>query len=243
MRNYKNIRTVPNAWEQRARPGKRDKPQSNYVGNWERSQPARRASKEADVWVPFLQAAITGAFSALMLGIIAGCLVYWQAWPWWVVLSVVAMTWLLVTSVTWLRLMNDSRELLWKLETWTNTDLDGDGKTGEGESKSREPEHVVRLEVEQKDGDAVRHVFFHDLPTEPALFTTWAQAAVNGQSLAVGHWTGNDRPFSRSNYEALLDFLHGAGVVTWQNADAPAQGRKVTRPGKAALKAWLGGEL
>lgn len=241
MRQYKNIRTVPTGWDQQARPGKRREPRPNYntVGDWERSEPARRASRESDVLVPFLQAAITGALSALMLGIVAGGVVYWQAWPWWVVLGVVFFVWLFVTSTTWLKLMSDSRELLWKLETWSNRDIDGDGTTGEPEP---EPTETVRLEVKQT-GNGNRRAFFHDLPTEPALFTTWAQAAVNGQSLAVGHWVGNGRPFSRSDYEALLEFLHGAGVVTWLNADAPAQGRTVTKPGKAALDAWLGGDL
>lgn len=240
MRTYKNIRTVPDAWRQGTRPGKRNEAQSDYstVGEWERSQPARRATRESDVWVPLLQAAITGAFSALLLGIISGVVVHWQGWPWWYAGLTALGVWLLVTSSTWLRLLSDSRELLWKLETWSNRDLDGDGKTGEPES--REPTETVRLEVQQT-GNGSNSAFFHDLPTEPALFTTWAQAAINGQSLAVGHWTGNGRPFSRSDYEALLEFLHGAGVVTWQNKDAPAQGRRVTRPGKAALEVWLGG--
>jgi hypothetical protein len=238
MRIYKNIRTVPTDWRQGPRSGKRREPQPDYSGDFERSQPARGASRESDVLVPFLQAAITGAFTAIMLGIGAGVVVHWQAWPWWYVAIVVALSWLFVTSGVWLRLLNDSRELLWKVESWTDRDLDQDGTTG----KPQEPTETVRLEIEANNNG--RHSsFFHDLPTEPAVFTTWVQVAVNGQSLAVGHWTGNGRPFSRSDYEALLDFLQGAGVVAWQNPDAPAQGRRVTKPGKAALQAWLGGAI
>jgi len=235
---YQKSRTAAQDWQPRPRPKMRNSAQPDYNGDFERSQPARRASRESDVLVPFLQAAITGAFTAIMLGIGAGVVVHWQAWPWWYVAIVVAMTWLLMTSGVWLRLLNDSRELLWKVETWSNRDLDGDGTTGEPE----EPAQVVRLEVKQEKAGS-HSSFFHDMPTEPAVFTTWAQAAVNGQSLAVGHWTGSGRPFSRSDYEALLDFLQGAGVVAWQNPDAPAQGRRVTKPGKAALKAWLGGAI
>lgn len=210
---------------------------------FERYQPARPARYEPDVLVPFLQAVITGAFVAVALGIGAGVVAHWQSWPWWYALAAAGGGWLLVAALTWSQLLADSRDLLRKVETWSNRDnrdLDGDGEIGEPKDT---PARTVRLEVEQRGDGNQRSSFFHDLPTEPALFTTWASAAVNGQSLALSHWTGNGRPFARSDYEALLDFMQRAGVVTWINPDAPAQGRQITKPGKAALQAWLEGEL
>jgi hypothetical protein len=199
-------------------------------------KPTRAPTREGDVIVPALQAVISGALTAAGVGFVTTLLAIWQHWPWYVVPVGAFAGGLTMAILQWTELLNDSRRLLREVETWIREDLDGDGHVGEPEDDG------VHLEVgrEREDG---KSAFFADLPISPVAFTTWARAAVNGMSLAQTSWTGSQGLFSRSEYDQLLAFLTRAGVVAWCNPDAKAQGRELTRSGRAALRAWLEGDV
>jgi hypothetical protein len=206
-------------------------------GTFERSEPSRIATREADVWVPFLQAALSGVLAAILSGAIV--LIVVLIWGeqlglrWWLVPVTMTILGAVMATWVWIEILNDTRELLWKVESYTGLDLNDDGEIGKPE-----PEQV-RLEILRERDNAGPGQFFHNLPVRPEVFTTWARAALNDQTLAVGAWTGNEGLFKREDYDALMAVMHDAGVVEWVNRDAHLQGRRLTRPGRAALTAWI----
>ncbi len=204
-----------------------------------RESPARRASREADVTVPFLQAVLSAAMAAVVSASVLTGLSVWLSWRWWIVPVGSLSLGFLVMAWRWEDLLADSRSLLRRVETIINEDLDGDGRVGEPER----PEFVesVHMEVEHK-GDR-RGGAFADLPVSRSLFVVWASSVTGGGSLAVSRWAGKSAPFSRSEYDQMMEFLMRAGIVAWVNAKEPKHGRELTRPGKAALRAWLDGKV
>ncbi|MCD4738332.1 MAG: hypothetical protein K8R89_03620 [Anaerolineae bacterium] len=210
---------------------------SNWaVDNWAEisfEEPARSASKEADVVVPLLQSLITGGIAALFVGSVAGGLAIQSGWSWHTPLLAALAGGAVVTSIMWSNLLSDTRSLLRKIETYTQRDLDGDGVIGE----------PARVSFEVRRHEKQRHsTFFSELPISEESFTTWARAAVAEQSISQDSWTGSRGLFSRSEYEELLDFLTRAWVIRWINPQAKAQGRVITNAGKAALRTWLEGK-
>jgi hypothetical protein len=189
-------------------------------------EPGRSPSPIADVAVPFLQAIISGILAGAGAAIGAAKLANVDPA---LIGSVVG---LVVSGVVWSRLLVDTRRLLRKMETWTREDLDGDGVAGEPQTET------IRLEMHTHKPSG-RQTLFSDVPVSKAKFKLWAQGVTGGRSLALGSWTGSKGPFSRSEYDALMDAMDRARVVAWNNPDSPRSGRKVTRMGKAALKAWL----
>lgn len=136
--------------------------------------PARPADVLADVVVPVLQSAITGA-------VIAGVLVF-LAWE--VVpdldgnpLKVWAALALGIGAVAWLLLLADTRRLLWAIEKVTGRDLDGDQLAGPpGERVVIVNAAAAQREAVQR-ADAQRVSQFADfvrrLPTRGTALRAW----------------------------------------------------------------------
>lgn len=189
--------------------------------------PGRKPSAVADVAVPLLQAIISGVIAGI--GASIGTAKLTDLDP--ALIGPVAG--LLVTGAVWARLLTDSRRLLRRIETWSRRDLDGDGKIGDPGRQE-----TVRLEMHTHTGSGHKTIF-SEVPVSKAKLKTWAQGVTGGRSLALGSWTGSKGPFSRSEYDALMDAMDKARVVAWNNPDEPRSGRTLTKLGKQALKAWL----
>jgi hypothetical protein len=184
----------------------------------------------ADVLVPLLQAGVSGVLTGVSAGIVAVLVLELEAKT---AATVGAVSALAVTGIVWTFLLTDSRRLLRKIETWTRQDLDGDGSIG----KPKDPE-TIRLEMHTQTHSG-RQTLFSEVPVSKAKFKLWAQGVTSGRSLALGSWTGSKGPFSRSEYDVLMDAMEKARVVSWNNPDEPRSGRTLTRLGKQALTAWL----
>jgi hypothetical protein len=104
----------------------------------------------------------------------------------------------------------------------------------EEQSHAQTSSQTVRLEV--KNG---KSEFWQDLPITSDALEIWAQSVTSGGSLSISRWTGNKSEFTRPQYEALLDYMHGAGIVRWVNPEAQNQGRELSPAGKNTLLAWL----
>jgi HAMP domain-containing protein len=192
------------------------------------TEPSRNASRESDLVVPFGQAAVTGFLTALLVLLGAAFLSFYleigKGFWWW--LSVGGLVFALVTWWKWRGLLEDTRSLLRKAETIVNMDLDRDGVIGE----------TVRLETVEKDQEGVRRGEIETLPISRERFEKFARGVSGGRGLAVSTWTGSAGLFSRSEYDALMDYLQRAGIVRWKNENAPHQGRELTRAGRAAIE-------
>jgi hypothetical protein len=195
----------------------------------------RTATREADVAVPLLQAAVSagvGFVAGLLAGGVGAALF---GAPWWVPVVAGPFAGLVMFGWTWYELLDDTRALLREREVYVTDDhprLDTWGP----EEPEEPVESVVHLEVDQRREDGGPRGAWRDLPVNPDHFRTWARAALAGQSLAQTSWTGRSGLFSRSQYDSLLTFLSDAGIVEWVNPASTSQGRRLTRAGRAALE-------
>lgn len=73
--------------------------------------------------------------------------------------------------------------------------------------------------------------YFGELPCEPVAFNDYVKSIMAGETLAIARWTGADKPFSRLEYEQLLDILRQAGAVV----NLPGKGNQLTQHGKRAF--------
>jgi hypothetical protein len=196
-------------------------------------QPARGASVEGDVKVPLLQSLVTGTLGAVVSGLGAAVV---GVPSWWYVPAVGAGVGVVTFGAMWAYLLTDTRKLLRVVEVWTAEDLDGDGYVGQPEPDA------VRLEVKREGGGRGPSWLFRDLPVGRDKLETWARAVLGGRGLAVGTWTGTGGLFSRAEYDSLMGALQDAGIVAWAVPGAPLKGRELTRPGRAALQAFVEGK-
>jgi hypothetical protein len=97
----------------------------------------------------------------------------------------------------------------------------------------------LRLEVHNPDTKWTR---FGSLPVDVQRFRVFALNAIDGKTLAYEHWAGDGKIFSRPEYDKLTALLLEMGVMEYKHPDFPQQGQRLTKPGAAALRAYLEGE-
>jgi hypothetical protein len=78
--------------------------------------PVRAATREADVIVPVMQAAITGVLGSVVIGIaMVAARLQWRC-PWWTVPLVAVIAGCLITAAQWMRLLSETHKLLVKVK-------------------------------------------------------------------------------------------------------------------------------
>ena len=199
---------------------------------WAESQwtePVSKASRESDLLVPIGQAVTSGAFAfvAVLLAVRLAGINYDIPGTFWDRLAAAGLFGVLVAWIRWRGLLEDTRSLLRRAETWINRDLDGDDQIGEPTGET------VRLETINDNGAAGHYA---NLPISRDRLETFARAVAGGRGLAVSTWTGSAGMFSRSEFDQLMSYLERAGIVRWTNAQAHGQGRELTRPGRVAME-------
>jgi len=103
-----------------------------------------------------------------------------------------------------------------------------------------EKPHPVVLEVNHRQRDGRGELgrtinYFGTLPVEPEKFNDYIRAIDRGETLAIARWTGAGKPFSRQEYERLLEMLRQAGIA----ANLPGKGNQLTQAGRRAIKNHL----
>ena len=101
------------------------------------------------------------------------------------------------------------------------------------------PRPVV-LEVNHRERDGRGELgrtinYFGALPVEPDKFNDYIRAIDRGETLAIARWTGAGKPFSRQEYERLLEMLRQAGIAI----NLPGKGNLLTQAGRRAIKNHL----
>lgn len=180
---------------------------------------------EHSVLVPIAQAgavAVAGGTAAAVF--IGFTLAPWDvAAAWGVVISTAVFARTLADAFTW------SRAAIAAQETYQSE------TAAQGNAESA----TLRLEVAKEKDNGNADLYFGQFPVAPELFIEWAHAVLEGGSISQNAWIGTDGAFTKPEYEALLGFLMRAGIVTWINAKAHAQGRQFTIGGKHALERLL----
>jgi hypothetical protein len=77
---------------------------------------------------------------------------------------------------------------------------------------------------------------FGVLPVDVERFNEWAQGAIIGKSLAVGHWTPKTRLFTRPEYDQLLIKMKAGGLIVDLGSN---KGNTLTGGGRRALSRHL----
>lgn len=97
---------------------------------------------------------------------------------------------------------------------------------------------VLEVSHTERDGGSEQGrtiQYFGELPVEVGPFVEYVRAVMAGESLAIANWTGSGKPFSRQEYQKLLDILRQAGAVLTY----PGKGNKLTRKGQRTLESYL----
>lgn len=125
---------------------------------------------------------------------------------------------------------------LWVIEKIVQQDLDGDKVIG----KPKTQPIPLEINVKNEKGSVLKQLRI-DLPpdVEEGTFQEWADMVVSGKSLAIGNWTGKNKPFTRAAYENFLDSMTEGGIVRWVDTSNRSLGRELTPHGKLSLKGYL----
>lgn len=175
----------------------------------ETREPRREPKMESDVLVPLAQAAITAGAVGVMVALLA-----WAAgWNWRVPIIAFALT--LAGGWQWRLRLVDS--LLWNVETWTGTDLNGDGVKGKPvTSYCVTNPALARGEVAKENRQAAASA------ERDALLRFVDRCFMQGTAEAA-HGVKAGGP-DRDEYVKKRDVLLALGVARWRNPERPKAG-------------------
>jgi hypothetical protein len=212
------------------------------IGSLSRAEPIRARTMEADAHVLAAQAGLTALLLFLLIVVAALFPVAvpgwwvgeWREWSFSAVLATVKaalLIALLVGLAAWGWLVYHSTELLWKREHMVSApDAPASIPTAPA---------ACRIEVDLRSFNGHLRKAWLDIPVPAEAFATFARAALNGQPVAVSRWTGAGKPFSRSEFETLRDWLIELSLAEWLNTQHRDQGWRFTRAGRHVLDKWL----
>lgn len=95
------------------------------------------------------------------------------------------------------------------------------------------PVRRVKLEVKENGSHEVRQT----LPLDDTTLATVARAVQNGRAFTVGSMTGRGRPLSRSQFDALRDWMLASDYLRWADASNRQRGTEFTSKGTALIRA------
>jgi len=193
---------------------------------FKRQQPARMASVESDVQVPFLQAVICGAVVGLLALVVGTPLAVREKWAWWVPPGAVCLAFTVVMALAWGIFLGAHRKLLWLVEEVTSQDLDRDGQTGEPAE--------VHVWVTEPDKRQAKKVV---LPLSEQEMQQVAKAVLRA-GLPLSR-RGLKGVLSDGKFRRLYDTLLEKGWVIHKEG-GPNAGVELTYAGRAVLQHFLG---
>ena len=171
---------------------------------------------ESGVKVPLLQSAITGAVT----GVVSVIPTVYYHWPWTIPLVLAVGTF----GFTWWLLLQDTRRLLRRVETFIGADLDRGGHVGD-------PQFTV--EVTDLSNGKKRMSYCH-FPARREQVLSFAVAALNDQLTVYGGHKLSRRVFSKLRDEAVA-----RGLISWVDPGAHTQGVGLTKVGQHVFERLL----
>ncbi len=194
------------------------------IASIETRQARRDPSKEADIVVPFGQAAIT----ALMVAVAVALLSWAAGWSWKVTVVMSALS--LVASWFWRLRLVDS--LLWTAETITQRDVTGDGAIGRPVTSftvanPAQARQAVAQETRQHTEDADKAGLL--------AFLDKCYLAGCGEH---AHGVKASGP-ARAKYVARRDTLLALGIAEWKSPGNPRAGWRLAVPSRPRARQLL----
>lgn len=173
--------------------------------------------------LPLIQAIISGLVAGLLTYALAMLTGQGRAGVW--ALTVGALT----AAALWFASLRSWRMIVYRLEEYTQHDLDGNRTIGD----PGEPPEPIRIEVSQNDG---AHVDFVELPASQEQIVSLAVGLLNGATLSEAAWSGAGNIFTRAEFSQLRNELIKRGLAAWNNPRTPARGATLTPGGQAAMR-------
>jgi hypothetical protein len=136
-----------------------------------------------------------------------------------------------VTFVVWMNLYN---RMLYLIEFVLKADINGDGVIGAPLTQLPPPTTRIELIKTDQDHNLVEGDYIN-LPAEPEQLAQLADGLSQGYSLSINKWTGRGKPFTRSQFETLLDVFHTRGLAAPLSAKSPNSGYALTVAGKHVI--------
>jgi hypothetical protein len=153
----------------------------------------------------FLVPLATAAGTAICVTLATGALAWVFGWS----VKVVMVTFGLGLLAAWLWRIGVADRLLWGIETWTKTDLDGDGRTG------RPAAHLATMQPEAARATVARTV----RAAAESERLVWLQAFVHRcYTVGCSESAQGIKPGERAQYLEARDLLLRLGVAVWRDA-------------------------
>lgn len=198
-------------------------------------EPARPASREADVLVPLLQAIVTGILGGLIALMLALAGVVARGWPWWAVPVCSGCASVMVATVQWVRLLKETRALLVKRERWERPQ--GLGERGQGRGE-KVPAETLRVEVKDETDGGVRWTI-DELPISREQLTVLARRV----DIGLGKWSRRSlaeiRGVGEERARTVLAELERYGYLHYPNGRNHSGGAVPTAKGAALFRGLL----
>jgi len=173
------------------------------------------ATIESAVFVPLLQAGVTGSVAAVIGGSLAA-MSGGQFFTWAAVVGGV------VFLLAW-----------WGSVSWWRSAINPQPEQAPAVYQAE----ATRLKL-SIDWDEGRAGLFDELRISDELFITWACGVGSGKSLGENHWTGAVNPFSKGQYHNFIDRLIFLGIVR-PAGKGRSSGYELTGKGRAVCGAIL----
>jgi hypothetical protein len=206
------------------------------IGGLTRAEPIRARTMEADAGVLAAQVLFSMglALALILTPFLFPCSTQeqWGGWrydPTLLTIKLALIVVLLLGNALWWHLMLDSRQFLLKRETM---------HAAPEAAPPGEPA-TCRIEVDLRSFNGHLRKAWLAVPVPAESFATFARAALNGQPVAVSRWTGQGKPFSRSEFETMRDWLMEMALAEWLDTRHREQGWRFTLAGCHVLDRWL----
>jgi hypothetical protein len=194
----------------------------------ETHSPARAASREADVYVPALQSAITALVAAIVAGILTVVASAMRGWPWWTVPAAMTGAGVAVFGWQWARLLEQSRALLVRTQRWERPEA--------GLQPARSDVDRLRVEMHTVE-EGVKRWTIDELPVSRVQLASIARSVEEG----VHRWSRRDIAsypgIGEERAKALLTTLEQYGYLAYPEGRNHPEGARVTAKGRALFRA------
>ena len=200
-------------------------PYQEVKGLYEQMEPARAGNVHSDVLVPLLQSLITGILGGSLLTLLALAFLTQNTEH---ALYAFGFSFVLITAVVWMGLLDDHKRLLWRVERLVGKDFDGDGVIGD-------PDRLV-VEIHRPGTYEDRTEFIH-LGVGRDRFIEFVRGILSGEPISVARWTGIGKPFRRGEFESLRSTLMERGILRWR--DSKNHGVEITAEGREILESLI----
>ncbi len=190
-----------------------------------RRTPLRATTMMSDVFVPAAQSVITAVVFVAPTVVVS----LWYRWSWYAPIAVGSVAILLA----WIRALDEAKKALFKTEEFSY--YGSEQQVGvESGARAGEP---VRLEVVHETSGIRERMQLMELPGDISEkdFGTFLADSLAGKGMTRKNWTGVEKPFSRDQFDSVMEKLEVAEMVCRLGNNK----RVLTDAGKRAIKVMV----